>query len=49
MSRKLRTEYSGAMYHVMNRGDEREDSFRDDADRQKFSSKLGDAAAFPTC
>ncbi len=30
MSRKLRLEYPGAMYHVMNRGDQREDIFRDD-------------------
>ena len=25
MSRKLRLEYPGAMYHVMSRGDQRED------------------------
>ena len=30
MSRKLRIEYPGAMYHVMNRGDQREDIFRDE-------------------
>jgi hypothetical protein len=29
MSRKLRIEYPGAMYHVMNRGDQREDVLRD--------------------
>ena len=40
MSRKLRIEYPGAMYHVMNRGDQREDIFRDDQDRQKFVSTL---------
>jgi len=28
MSRKLRIEYPGAMYHVMNRGDQREDITR---------------------
>jgi len=28
MSRMLRIEYPGAMYHVMNRGDQREDIFR---------------------
>ena len=27
MSRKLRIEYPGAMYHVMNRGDQHEDIF----------------------
>jgi hypothetical protein len=38
MSRKLRIEYPGAIYHVMNRGDQREDIIRDDQDRQKFLS-----------
>jgi len=42
MSRKLRIEYPGAMYHVMNRGDQREDIFRDDQDRQKLLSTLGE-------
>ena len=45
MSRKLRIEYPGAMYHVVNRGDQREDIFRDDQDRQKFLSVLGAACA----
>src|SRR3974377_521031 len=31
------------MYHVMNRGDRREDIFEDDEDRQKFLSTLGEA------
>jgi putative transposase len=43
MSRKLRLEYLGAMYHVMSRGDQREDIFRDDDDREKFLSTLGEA------
>ena len=43
MSRKLRLEYPGAMYHVMSRGDQREDIFRDDDDREKFLSTLGEA------
>jgi REP element-mobilizing transposase RayT len=43
MSRKLRIEYPGAMYHVMNRGDQREDIFRDDHDRQKFLTTPGEA------
>jgi hypothetical protein len=30
MARKLRIEYPGAIYHVLNRGDRREDIFRDD-------------------
>jgi REP element-mobilizing transposase RayT len=45
MSRKLRIEYPGAIYHVMNRGDQREDIFRDDHDRQKFLATLGEACA----
>jgi len=31
------------MYHAMNRGDQREAIFRDDQDRQKFLSTLGEA------
>mgnify|MGYP001424789024 CR=1 FL=1 len=45
MSRKLRIEYPGAMYHAMNRGDQREDIFRDDDDRQRFLCTLGEACA----
>ena len=41
MPRKLRVEYPGAIYHVMNRGDRREDIFRDDADRTRFLETLG--------
>jgi putative transposase len=43
MARKLRVEYPGAVYDVMNRGDRREPIFRDDADRQRFVSTLGEA------
>jgi Transposase IS200 like len=43
MSRKLRIEYPGAMYHVMNWGDQREDIFRDDEDRQRFLCTLSEA------
>src|SRR5271169_3238545 len=43
MSPKLRIEYPGAMYYVMNRGDQRENIFRDDHDRQKFLTTLGEA------
>jgi len=31
------------MYHVMDRGDQREDIFQDDEDRQWFLSTLGEA------
>jgi REP element-mobilizing transposase RayT len=43
MARKLRVQYPGAVYHVMNRGDRREPIFRDDEDRQRFITTLGDA------
>jgi putative transposase len=45
MARKLRLEYAGAIYHVMNRGDRREAIFRDDVDRKRFSETLGEACA----
>ena len=43
MGRKLRLEYRGAVYHVMNRGDRREAIFRDGQDGQRFLSTLGEA------
>ena len=43
MPRKLRIEYPGAMYHVMNRGDRREDIFQDGEDRKRFLSTLREA------
>jgi len=43
MARKLRVEYPGAIYHVMNRGDRREAIFKDDKDRQCFLATLGEA------
>jgi len=36
MTRPLRIEYPGALYHVTNRGNERKPIFKDDADRLKF-------------
>jgi len=42
MARKLRVQYEGAIYHVMNRGDRREDIFRDDRDRELFLQTLGE-------
>src|SRR5213078_923353 len=42
MPRKLRVEYPGAIYHVMNRGDRREPIFRDDEDRKRFLATLGE-------
>ena len=43
MARKLRLEYPGAIYHVMNRGDHRAPIFRGDQDRQRFLGTLGEA------
>ena len=40
MPRQLRVEYSGAVYHVMSRGDRREAVFYDDVDRQDFIKTL---------
>ena len=43
MARKVRIQYPGAIYHVMNRGDRREDIFEDDQDRLRFLETLGEA------
>ena len=40
MGRKLRIQYAGAIYHVMNRGDHQERIFCDDEDRQRFVATL---------
>ena len=40
MARKLRVEYPGAIYHVMNRGDRREPTLHDDKDRELFLAPL---------
>ena len=45
MARKLRVEYPGAIYHVMNRGDRREEIFKDDKDRERFLETLGEVCA----
>ena len=36
MARKLRVQYSGATYHVINRGGRREAFFKDDHDRDRL-------------
>ncbi len=43
MPRKLRVQYVGAIYHVMSRGDQREDIFFDDVDRHDFIKTLAEA------
>ena len=45
MARKLRVEYPGAIYQVMNRGYRREPIFKDDAVRQCFVETLGEVCA----
>src|SRR6266545_970065 len=42
MARKLRIQYPGAVYHVMNRGERRESIFHDNDDRQRFIETLGE-------
>ena len=41
MARKLRIEYAGAIYHVLNRGDRREPIFWDTRDRHMFLALEG--------
>jgi putative transposase len=43
MARKLRVEYEGAIYHVMNRGDRRELILLDDEDRERLLETLGES------
>src|SRR5687768_17169184 len=43
MARKLRVEYPGAIYHVINRGDRRELIFREDRDRELFLKTLAES------
>src|SRR5688572_33460673 len=45
MARKLRIQFPGAIYHLMNRGDRRENIFRDDFDRESFLQTLADTCA----
>jgi putative transposase len=45
MARKLRLEFPGAIYHVMSRGDRREEIVRDDLDREHFLKTLGEACS----
>jgi putative transposase len=44
MARPLRIEFSGALYHVTSRGNERRPIFRSDHDRRTFLEFLGQAA-----
>src|SRR5438132_13088565 len=40
MPRKPRVEYSGAFYHVITRGNQRQKLFRDDKDREFYLARL---------
>ena len=40
MSRPLRIEYAGAVYHVTSRGNEKKPVFKDDHDREVFLNTL---------
>ena len=42
MARKVRVEFEGAVYHVLDRGDRREAIFKDDGDRRRFLETLGE-------
>jgi putative transposase len=44
MARRLRIQYPGAIYHLMARGNARQDIVRDDADRDRLVEYLGRAA-----
>jgi hypothetical protein len=43
MPRTMRVEYPGAIYHVMDRGDRREDIFLSDNARRLYLETLGQA------
>lgn len=43
MARRPRIEYEGAVYHVINRGDRKNDIYRDDRDREIFLDTLSEA------
>ena len=45
MTRPLRVEVAGGVYHVTSRGDGREDIFLDDGDREQFLALLGHTIA----
>lgn len=45
MARPLRIEYAGARYHLMSRGDRREDIFLEEKDRRLFLRLLGETCA----
>jgi hypothetical protein len=47
MVRRLRVQYPDAIYHLMARGNGRQDIVRDDADRDRLVEVLGSSASEP--
>ena len=45
MARPLRLEHPGALWHITARGNQRDDIFRSDEDRETFVRLLGRASA----
>ncbi|MCR4292569.1 MAG: transposase [Candidatus Kuenenia sp.] len=45
MTRSLRNEYEGAFYHVLWRGNERKEIFRDGKDRSSFTGIQGEMSS----
>ena len=45
MARPWRIEFEGALYHVLSRGNERRDIYRDREDRLSFMDTLGEMSA----
>jgi putative transposase len=45
MPRKGRIEFASAFYHLLDRDDRREDIVRDETDRARFVSTLGEVCA----
>jgi hypothetical protein len=49
MAWKLRVQYPGAIYHIMNRGDHSESIFRDDGNPGLFVATLAEACGKAEC
>ena len=45
MALKIRVEYPGAIYHLMNRGNRREAIFKNDSNRELFLETLSEVCA----
>ena len=47
MTRPVRIEFEGGLYHVTSRGDRQEPIYEDDEDRERFLTILGDVVKTP--